>query len=168
MEVKSQNCQTTKKDFFFVEIDIRGVSMNPILMGGVTDSIKVSQYDNESPMSFLHSFYKTSSYTPDITLIGNRLPLECQSKGFNRVSMSLLIGKILKKSIKKQLQLKTGEIVFLRISKIEAEFLELENDSKVILTNSNEISLNEINEIKKCYIPLKVYSCKKPRKKDLH
>jgi len=165
--VKSQNCQTEKKELFFVEVDIRGISANPILMEGVTNSIKISKYNNESTISFLRSFYKIGSYSPDIELIGNYLPLECQNKGFNAVSMRFLSGKIFKKSIKKQLLLKTGETVFLRISKIEAEFLELKKDNTIMPSNSNEISLSDIEEFKRCYIPLKVYSCKKPRKKDM-
>jgi hypothetical protein len=167
IEVKSQNCQTEKKELFFVEIDIRGASINPILMNGLTDSIKVSKYNNQSPMSFLHSFYRFSNYSPDIELIGDRLPLECQNKGFNAMSMRFLSSKILKRSTKKQLILKTGETVFLRISKIEAEFLELEKGNKIIPTNSNAVPLNDIEEITRCYILLKVYSSKKPRKKDI-
>ena len=133
----------------------------------IENLIFISKYNNQSPMSFLHSFYRYSNYSPDIELIGDRLPLECQKKGFNAISMRLLSGKILKKSTKKQLILGTGETVFLRISKIEAEFLELGKDNKTIPTNSNTIPLNDIEEIVRCYIPLKVYSCKKPRKKDI-
>ncbi|RYU93186.1 hypothetical protein [Emticicia agri] len=165
--VKSQNCQTENKELFFVEIDIRGVSINPILMNGLTSFVKVSEYNNDSPMSFLRSFYRLGSYSPDIELIGYSLFKECQNEGFNARSMSLLNNKIFKKSIKKQLLLKTGETVFLRISKIKADFLELDKDNKIIPSNSNEISLSEINEIKMCYIPLKIYYYKKPRKKDI-
>lgn len=164
---KSQDCLTERNNVFFVEIDIRGSSLNPIMMNGITKSIKIAGYKKDNPLLFLQSFYSNSNYSPDVSLLADRLPKECQSMGYGKNKMMLTIKSVLKKSISKQFQLSTGETVFLRVSKIDAELLKLNKNDKVIPVNSNEIALTEIEEINICYIPLKIYSCEKPRKNEL-
>ena len=104
---------------------------------------------------------------PDINLIGDRLPLECQNMGYNKKSMVLLSNRLFKRNSQRQLLLKTGETVFLKISKIDADFLVVNKENKIIPVNSNEVALVEFEKIIKCYVPLKLHSSKKPRKKEI-
>ena len=162
----SQKCLSERKFVLLVEIDIRGDSTNPITMNGITNILNIKQYKNDSPMSFLKSFYRFGKYTPDVNLLGERLPLECQNLGYNKKSMMILSNRLFKRNSQRQLLLKTGETVFLKVSKIDADFWVVNKESKIIPVNSNEIALVEFEEIIKCYIPLKIYSGKKPRKKE--
>lgn len=173
--------QTTKykieqKEFFYIEFDIRGNSIQPIIMGGLTENINLKYFSTKDINSFINDFYKTSFYTPEIALNGyNALLSEFMG---NENAIKYLkenpdIGvktanKISEKSIKKEVQLDSGEIVYLQITKIKGSFWAINSDNKVLVTNSNELNIKEIKNIKKCYIPFEITCYIKPKRKEIN
>jgi hypothetical protein len=165
--IQSQTCQTQKDELFFVEVNIIGDTTHPIIMSGLTKQVDMKKYNLDNPILFLESFYKSSKYMPPLQVIGEHLPDTCQAMGYNQRSMAISNGKLYQRSIETQLSLKTNESVLLIISKVKIEYLVVNKTDPIIVTNSSEIPVSEIENIKECYIPLKVYHSKKPKKKEL-
>lgn len=174
LDAQENNCNKVNDSFYFIEIDIRRNDNYPIIMSGICKEINLDLLTKENEELFVRSFYKLCFYTPDIQgnnkkIISNCLEVtEAESYLLDYKNEVLKISsKINKNSLEKTMKLKNNCTVFLRICKIKGLFVVTDKANKDISKNSNELEIDDISEIDKVYIPLKISCYKKPKYKEV-
>jgi hypothetical protein len=170
IETSSQEIiqERVNKEFYYIEVDIRSSSSHPIIMAGVSEYVDLNRFSLEKDSLFIKSFYETSFYVPDLQQVYKTVFTECESSSNNNIKkIYSLISQISNNSIEKKLILENGSNVFLKICKLRGEFCVLDSRNKNIPKNSNEIDIDNIIEIKKCYIPVEILCVLKPKKKEI-
>ncbi|OWP82662.1 hypothetical protein BWK59_14675 [Flavobacterium davisii] len=173
IDAQESNCNKVNDSLYFIEIDIRKSDNYPIIMSGVCKKINFDLLTKENEELFVNSFYKLCYYTPDIQwnnkkVISNCLEVteaESYLLGYKNEVLKMS-SKINKNSLEKTIKLKNNCTVFLRICKIKGLFVVTDKVNKNISKNSNELEIDDISEIDKVYIPLKISCYKKPKNKE--
>jgi len=176
MNGQSVNYEIENKDFFYIEFDIRSKSIQPIIMAGLTETINLKEISKKDINSFVSDFYKTTFYVPEIALGGyDELLREFMGKEnankYLKDNPDIGIktaNKISKNSVKREIQLDSGEIVYLQITRVQGSFWFIYKDSKKLIINSNELDIKEIKNIQKCYVPFEIKCYLKPKNKEIN
>lgn len=176
MDGQSVKYETENKDFFYIEFDIRSKSAQPIIMAGLTETINLKEISKKDINSFVSDFYKSTFYVPEIALSGyDELLREFMGKENAKKYLKdnpdigiKIANKISKNSIKKEIQLDSGETVYLQITRVKGSFWFIYKDNKKLTTNSNELNIKEIKNIEKCYVPFEIKCYLKPKKKEIN
>ena len=176
MNGQSVQSELENKDFFYIEFDIRSESAHPIIMTGVTEIVNLKVISKKDIESFITDFYKNAFYVPEIALGGyNELLREFmgEEKANKFLKDNLDIGiktanKISKKSLKKEIQLDNGEIIYLQITKVKGSFWKTYKNNKKLTLNSNELDIKQIKNIEKCYVPFEIKCYLKPKNKEVN
>ena len=162
---QSIKCKQTEDTFFYITLDIRSNIAYSINMSGVSKSFTLNELSKDSVKSLISSFYLNSYFVPEIVSGYKKMLLEClgDSLGGEYLKKHLLVSsqitsQLQKQSIKKKIILKSGETVFLHITKIKGKFWEVLKDNPGLSFSSDELDITEIKEIKKCYVPFEIYS----------
>jgi len=137
-------------------------------MSGVSKSFKINELSKDSVESLISSFYFNSYFVPEIVSGYKKMLFECLGDSLgeehfkkNLLKGSQIVSELERRNIKKKITLKSGETVFIQITKIKGKFWEVLKDSPGISLNSNELNIAKIKEIQKCYVPLEIYSYSK-------
>ena len=163
-------------NFYYISFDIRSNSMYPIGMYGLTNEVNFKDISKKDINSFVNDFYKTSFYTSELQLRRYNSFLE-DFMGKENAKKYLqddpdygykMSKKILDNSIEIKFKLLSGENVFINITKIKGDFWFFNSSDVKNFTNSGELELEDIANIKKCYIPFKIEYYKKPKESEIN
>jgi hypothetical protein len=163
------NCGKINDSFFFVEMDIRRINNYPIIMSGVCKKVDFDLFIKDNEELFVSSFYKMCYYVPYIQGDNKKTISNCLGDMDSyeylydyRDQVLKMSYNINKNSLEKTIKLKNNCTVSLKISKINGLFIVVDKRNKYVSKNSNELEINDIIEIDKIYIPLKIFTYKKP------
>ncbi len=161
---QSHQCPTVSGKFYYVELDIRTKSTYPVIMAGISSKLCTDSLITDSIESFISSFYEQFYYVSDPYFSYKPILISCLGAkdsvdtfiNNHKAMVASIINKWGKQGKQIIIKLKTGEQVNLRIIKISGEFWVLDKNKITGLNNSNEININQIPEIKDCYIPFMI------------
>lgn len=173
---QSVKYEIENRDFFYIEFDIRSKSAQPIIMNGLTEFIEIEKISKKDINSFVSDFYKNTFYVPDIALEGYKeLLIEFMGKAvankYFKANPDIGIktaNKISENSLEKEIRLDSGEIIYLQITKVKGSFWIIYKDNKKLTTTSNELDINKIKNIEKCYVPFEIKCFLKPNKFEIN
>ncbi|WP_442787957.1 hypothetical protein [Flavobacterium suncheonense] len=162
------------EDFFYIQFEIRSSNNHPVIMSGVLKQFDVKKLSKENPSLFVKSFYADAFFVPDLFNGYNKMLNQCLGKEKtdeylrkNPFAAQKIINNLNKKSLEKTINLVTGEIVYISITKVSAVFWGVDKNNGGISTSSNEFDIFEIDEIKKCYVPFEVKCYTRPKRKEI-
>lgn len=163
----SQDCDLKSDTLYFVKIDIRSNDDYSIIMNGLCSKINFESLNTKDELSFLGDFYKNAFFCPELIFGAmNKIRISCdENKKCNILSekeIFKICKKIERKSIKKNIMLHNGKYVNISVTKIISNFWVVKKGHEGLSTNSSEINIQEIEEIKYCYIPFKIKRISKP------
>ena len=170
MKVLSAQNETKVDTLIYLEIDIRSISSNPVVVAGVVrecDFLELSKKDGES---LIKSFYRQVNFVPNF-LAYNVVVRECirdneDSCLIKYIGQGQRIMNLIEKNGREiRVILNSGENAFIRVVKITGIFLFCNKREMQLSSTSNEITLKEVEEMDKICIPLEITACKKPSRK---
>lgn len=156
----------------YLEVDIRSKTSYPIIVSLVVKEFCFSRLSKIDGGSLIESLYKQGCFVPNL-LIYDAVIKECikisndstlvKYLGQGQKLMNLIVGN--GREIK--LILNSGENVFIRMTEIKGVFLFFSKNDIQLPSVSNEIVLNEIEEMNKMCLPLEIIQYNKPSRKCL-
>lgn len=156
-------CEQVTDTLLYLSFDIRSKALNSISMSGVTKKFSLNELSKDSVSSFVSSFYRNVFYVPDIFSNYKKGVLECIGDSLgneylkkHHLHSSEIINRLQKNSFSKKIILNSGEAVFIRVTKVVGKFWVVNKENPAITSNSNELDIQEIEEINKCYLPFEI------------
>ena len=154
----------------YLEIDIRSKSSQPVVIAGVVKECNFSKLSKKDGESLIKSFYSQGHFVPNF-LIYDDVIRECirikkdstiiKYLGQGQKLMNLIVGN----GKGTRVILDSGENAFIQVTKITGMFSVCNKAEMILPSISNEIVLNEVEEINKIYVPLEITEYKKPPRK---
>lgn len=166
LRAQTFNCPLTNDTLYYFTCDIRGASVNPLTIAGISKSPEIGKVSQKNVASFINSFYEKHFYVPDLFGGYNKMILACMgdSSGSeylrtHQLKIMETTSNLSERGHNKKIRLESGETVFLNIVKVAGTFWVVDKNAKGIVKSSNEPDINDIVQIDTCYVPfeIKVY-----------